>query len=151
MESKTFEFSVMDGSLVLRLEERRRGLSCVLSLSTMCIDWLSLTVEELMQCDAANDFFRSFHEGPKVVTGVRDGNRFGRYLKVVVLTVGGWKRFVIIPEGQEGWGWNRFSFELKKVKALFDSGLGLSTVKRRFGVFALVENNVGPRLGLIPD
>lgn len=47
MEAKTFEFSVVEGALVLQLEERRRGFSCVVFLGTLCA-WLKLTMEELL-------------------------------------------------------------------------------------------------------
>jgi hypothetical protein len=46
VEAKTFEFSVVEGALVLQLEERR-GFSCVVFLGSLCA-WLKSTMEELL-------------------------------------------------------------------------------------------------------
>jgi hypothetical protein len=48
VEAKTFEFLVADGAFILWLEERRRGLSCVVFMGKLCIGWLRIIVEVLV-------------------------------------------------------------------------------------------------------
>jgi hypothetical protein len=48
VEAKTFVLSVVEGALVVRLEERR-GFSDVVFLGSCCTVWLALIMEELMQ------------------------------------------------------------------------------------------------------
>jgi hypothetical protein len=81
VEAKSFQFSVVEGALVLRVEERRKGFSGVVHLGPLCFAWLASTLDELLQCSGVKDFVKSFWEGSKVSIAQRDGNRFGRYLR----------------------------------------------------------------------
>jgi hypothetical protein len=96
VEAKSFHFAVVEGFTVLRVEERRRGFSCVMRLSKLCSIWLKSTLEELGRSSDTRDFIKSFHEGSKVSIAWRDGNSFGRYLEVVVYVVGGQRGLILI-------------------------------------------------------
>jgi len=59
------------------------------------------------------------------------GNRTGRFLEATVFGLDGRKDFIIIPEGRGGWGWQKFSGELRKavdfLSATVGSGQGSSS------------------------
>jgi hypothetical protein len=50
VQAKSFEFSVVEGASVLRVEERRKGFSGVVYLGPLCTAWLASTLEELLRC-----------------------------------------------------------------------------------------------------
>jgi hypothetical protein len=62
-----------------------------------------------------------------------------------VYTVGGRRGLLLIPKSREGWGWSCFAAELCKVKACFESTVGLL-----FGATALAGKKAGPGLGMGP-
>lgn len=43
-----------------------------------------------------------------------------RFLEVAAPAVGCRRGFILLPKGCEGWGWSRFSGELRKVMAFFE-------------------------------
>jgi hypothetical protein len=49
----------------------------------------------------------------------RGSNQAGRFLEVAVLGLGGQKGFILIPEGRGGWGWIKFSVEMRKAATFF--------------------------------
>jgi hypothetical protein len=87
LEAKTFELLVVEGASVLRLEERRKGLSCVAFLELMYTTWLKSMMEELVCISVKNEFIKSFSEESKVFIAQRRYNRFGWFLEVVVYLV----------------------------------------------------------------
>jgi hypothetical protein len=46
----------------------------------------------------------------------RGGNQAGGFLEAVAFEMGGQKGFIMIPEGRRGWGWLKFSDELRKAR-----------------------------------
>lgn len=80
MEAKTFVLSVVEGASVMRLEERRKGISGVVFLGTQCIAWLVSKVEELSLLSEDTEFVKSFREGPKAFIVRKGGNSCGRFL-----------------------------------------------------------------------
>jgi hypothetical protein len=77
VESKTFVFSVLDGALVLRVEEKRKSFFGELLLSTQCTEWLASILEILLGFLEDQDFIKSFREGSKVLIARRGGNQAG--------------------------------------------------------------------------
>jgi hypothetical protein len=65
VEAKSFELSVGEGASVLRLEEKRKGLSNVLCLGSLGVGWLASTVENLVAEPGSKEFVKSLREGPK--------------------------------------------------------------------------------------
>jgi hypothetical protein len=100
VEAKKIELSVGEGASVLRLEERRKGLSNVAFLGLLCIGWLSSTVEDLL-CDSGSKDFTK-REGSRVSIAQRCSNSYGRFLEVAVYTGGGQRGHIMILEGREG-------------------------------------------------
>jgi hypothetical protein len=124
VEAKNFELSVGEGASVLRLEEKRKGISNVLCLGLLGVGWLVATVENLVAELDSKAFVKSFREGSKKFIAQRDSNRFGRFLEVVVYFEGGRRSRIVIPEGRKGFGWRRFADELSKVKVFLEDLLG---------------------------
>jgi hypothetical protein len=75
------------------------------------------------------------------------GNRTGRFLEATVFGLDGRKDFIIIPEGRGGWGWQKFSGELRKavdfLSATVGSGQGSPSSSTKKDAKVL-----GPSLGL---
>jgi hypothetical protein len=88
VEAKTFVFTVVEGALVVRLEERRNYFFGLVLLSAQSIGWLASTMENL-QWFPGEDFIRSFREGSKVLIVRQGGNTAGRFLEVAVYGAGG--------------------------------------------------------------
>jgi hypothetical protein len=88
------------------------------------------TMEGLLGSPVEQDFVKSFREGPKVLIARIGGNKASRFLEATVFGMGGRKGFILIPEGSGGWGWHKFSDELRKVvdylSAMVGCGLGSS-------------------------
>jgi len=60
------------------------------------------------------EFIKSFREGSKILIARRGSNHVGCFLEAVVFGLGGRKWLILIPEGCGGWGWLKFSDELRK-------------------------------------
>jgi len=116
VESKTFVFSVPDGASMLRVGEKRKSFSGEIIISSQCSEWLATMLEILLGHPEDQDFIKSFKEGLKILIARRGGNQAGRFLEVVAFGMGGWKGFIVIPEGRRGWGWLKFSDELRKAR-----------------------------------
>jgi hypothetical protein len=149
VESKTFVFSILDGALRLRVGEKRRTFSGEIVVNSQCSEWLALTMENLLDCPEDQEFIKSFREGSKIVFTRRGSNQAGRFLEVAVFGMGGRKWFILILEGRGGWGWIKFSVEMRKastfLSAIIDSSSGPPT--------GLVKNEgkkEEPKLGLAP-
>jgi hypothetical protein len=149
VESKTFVFSILDGALRLRVGEKRTTFSGEIVVNSQCSEWLALTMENLLDCPEDQEFIKSFREGSKIVFTRRGSNQAGRFLEVAVFGMGGRKWFILILEGRGGWGWIKFSVEMRKaatfLSAIIDSGSGSPT--------GLVKNEgkkEEPKLGLAP-
>jgi hypothetical protein len=147
--SFTFTFSVLGGASTLRVEEKRRNFLGVVILSLQSSEWLASTLDGLLGILAEQDFVKSFREGSKVLIARRGGNKAGNYLEATTFGLGGRKGSIFIPEGHEGWGWLKFSDELRKIVEFFSvsegCGLGSSSSLEKKTV-----KDVWPTLGLAP-
>jgi hypothetical protein len=147
VEAKSFAFVVLDGASVLRVVEKRNNFLGEVILSAQCSNWLASTLEVLMGTPEDQEFVKSFREGSKIMIARRGGNRTGRFLEATVFGLGGRKGFIIIPEGRGGWGWQKFSGELRKAVDFLSATVGSeqgspsSSIKKDAKV-------LGPILGL---
>jgi len=149
VESKSFTFSVVGGASKLRVEEKRKNFLGVILLNAQSSEWLASMMEELLGLPAEQELVKSFREGSKVLIARRGGNKAGRFLEVSTFGLGGRKGYIVIPEGRRGWGWLKFSDELRKVVVFFSASSGgelgsSSTSEKKF-----VEDD-RPTLGLAP-
>jgi hypothetical protein len=149
VEAKSFELSVGEGASVLRLEEKRKGLSNVLCLGLLGVGWLASTVENLVAELGSKVFAKSFREGPKKFIAQRNSNSFGRFLEVVMYLEGGRRSRIVIPEGRKGFGWRRFADELSKVKVVLEDLMGSVAGRMESPWFAPLTK--GKRWGLEAD
>jgi hypothetical protein len=78
-------------------------------------EWLASTLEVLLGLLEEQELVKSFREGSKLLIARRGGNKAGCFLEVSSFGLGGRKRFIVIPEGRGGWGWIKFSDELRMV------------------------------------
>jgi hypothetical protein len=149
VESKAFTFSVLGGALTLRVEEKRKNFLGVVLLNVQSAEWLASTLEVLLGLPTEQVFVKSFREDSKVLIARRGGNKAGRYLEATMFGLGGRKGSIVIPEGRGGWGWLKFSDELRKVVD-FVSG----SVSGRLGSSSTPEKKVVEEdrltLGLAP-
>jgi len=116
VKSKSFVLSVLDGASMLRGEEKRKGFSGEILLSNQCTIWLASTMEVLLGFPRDKEFVKSFKEGTKVMIVRRGGNKDGRFLEVAAYGMGRRRGILLIPEGRGGWGWHKFTGELRKAK-----------------------------------
>lgn len=124
VEAKTFEFSVAD---VLQLEESRRGLSCVVFMGKLCVEWLRFKVEALVRNTKVKKFIHSFRDGSKAFIVHRGANESGRFLEVAAYAVGGRRGLIMLSNGRGGQGWSGFAAELKKVLSFLSSSVGFES------------------------
>jgi hypothetical protein len=124
VESKTFVFSVLEGASTMRVGEKRKSFSGVIFISPSCSEWLASTLESLVGVPEDQAFIKSFREGSRVLIARRGRNQAGRFLEAASFGMGGRKGFILIPEGRGGWGWIKFSEELRKSAALFSASVG---------------------------
>jgi hypothetical protein len=94
-------------------------------------------------------FIKTFREGSRVFIARRGCNKAGRFLEAASFGIGGRKGFILIPEGRGGWGWTKFSDEVRKAADSFSASVG-----EGFGsLHESVENKgkaVEDWLGLVP-
>jgi hypothetical protein len=102
VEAKSFIFSVVEGTSVLGVAEKRKDFSGQVRLSSGCVAWLLSMVEEVLQNPDSEDFVKYFREGSKVTIIRRDGNSSGRFLVVTVFDVGGRRGMIVFLEGRDG-------------------------------------------------
>jgi hypothetical protein len=114
----SFEFLMMEGALILRVEEMRKGFSSVVYLGPLFTARLASTIE-LLWHPGVEDSIKSFWEGSKVFIVPRGGNKDNWFLKVTVYIVNGWRVHLLLPKGHEGRGCSRLAVELSKVKVSF--------------------------------
>lgn len=124
VESKIFVFSVLDGASRLRVGEKRKSFSGKIVISPQCSEWLASTMEILLGFPEDQEFIKSFREGSNILIAQRGSNQAGRYLEATVFGLGGWKGLILIPEGRGGWGWLKFSDELRKAAVFFSANVG---------------------------
>jgi hypothetical protein len=120
IEAKAFWFSILNGSSLFRLEERRKHFVGFILVSSKCAAWLIATVESA--CLVEEDIAKSFREGNKAVMVHGGSNKSGRFLEVAVFAEGGRKGGIWIPEGRDGRGWRLFAGELRVFLDSFDGG-----------------------------
>jgi hypothetical protein len=149
VESKSFTFSVLGGVSTLRVEEKRKNFLGVVFLNAQSSEWLASTLELLLGLPVEQDFVKSFREGSKVLIAQRGGNKARRYLEATTFGLGGQKGSIVIPEGREGWGWLKFSDELRKVVDFFSVSMGGRLCSSSSSEKKAVED-VRPTLGLAP-
>jgi len=124
VESKSFAFSVLAGASALRVEEKRKNFLGVVILNSQSSEWLASLLEGLLGLPEEQEIVKSFREGSKLLIARRGGNKDGRFLEVSSFGLGGRKGFIVIPEGRGGWGWIKFSDELRKVVVFLSGPLG---------------------------
>jgi hypothetical protein len=123
VESKSFAFSVLAGASVLRVEKRKKFLGVVI-LNSQSSEWLVSILEVLLGLPEEQEIVKSFKKGSKLLIARRGGNKNGRFLEVSSFGLGGQKGFIVIPEGRGGWGWIKFSDELRKVVDFLSGPVG---------------------------
>jgi hypothetical protein len=116
VEAKSFFFSAKKGA-VLRLEEKRKGFGGFILLGTKCSVWLADVVGEAMVAQRKEVFARTCRDGERVLKVRLGSNKAGCFLEVAVFVEGSRKGVIRIPEGRGGWGWQRFSDELRTLVA----------------------------------
>ena len=116
VEAKSFFFSAKKGA-VLRLEEKRKGFGGFILLGTKCTVWLADVVGEAMVAQRKEVFARTCRDGERVLKVRLGSNKAGCFLEVAVFVEGSRKGVIRIPEGRGGWGWQRFSDELRSLVA----------------------------------
>jgi hypothetical protein len=124
VESKVFEFSVPAGGSILRLVERRKGISRVMMVGKYCVEWLKKVVEKMVFMVEDRAFTESSRDGNRAFFAQRGVNRAGCFLELAEYAVGGRKGLIIVPEGRDKRGWKMFAEELGKVMTAFDSSSG---------------------------
>jgi hypothetical protein len=62
---KSFVLSVLDGALVLQVEEKRKGLFGEVLLSSQCTVWLAATIKILLGFPRDKEFFKSSRKGQR--------------------------------------------------------------------------------------
>jgi hypothetical protein len=77
-----------------------------------------------------HDFIKSFREGSKLLIARRGENKVGRFLEAAAYGLGGRRGLILIPEGRGGWGWRKFSGELRTVSVLSLWVAGLVCLRR---------------------
>jgi hypothetical protein len=123
VEAKSFIFSVVEGTFVLGVAKKRKDFLGRVRLSSGCVDWLLLMVEEVLQNPDSEDFVKYFREGSKVTIVRTGGNSSGQFLVVTVFDVGGRRGMIVFPEGCDGRGWGHVFGELSKVLGFFGSSV----------------------------
>jgi hypothetical protein len=109
---------------VLRVVEKRIFFFGEVFMSIQCSEWLVSTLEVLLGVPEEQDFVKSFWVGSKVLIVRRGGNKAGCFLEAVTFGMGGRKGFILIPEGCGGWGWHKFSSELRKAIKFLSAAVG---------------------------
>ncbi|XP_075658265.1 transcription factor Pur-alpha 1-like [Castanea sativa] len=117
VESKTFEFSVVEGGTyyMLRIFERNRDSLRSVFMGKEGAKRLLAIVEDLMSNVTTGNFARTFREGDKVFILQLGSNSYGRFFMILELVHGRRKGFIVVPEGKLGSGWRGFGLHLRKV------------------------------------
>jgi hypothetical protein len=124
VESKSFTFSVLGGASTVRVEEKRKNLLGVVILNAQSSEWLASLLEVVLGLPAEQDFVKSFREGSKDLIARRGGNKAGRFLEATTFGLGSRKGSIVFPVGRGGWGWLKFSDELRNVVDFFSASVG---------------------------
>jgi len=124
VESKTFVFSILDGASRLRVGEKRKSFSGEIFISSPCSEWLASMLEIFVGNPEDQDFIKSFGEGSRVLIARRGCNQAGRFLEAASFKMGGRIGCILIPVGHGGWGWIKFSDELRKAANSFSASVG---------------------------
>jgi hypothetical protein len=124
VESKIFVFSVLDGASMLRVGEKRNSFYGEIIISSQCAEWLASTLEIPLGYPEDLDFIKSFRKGSKVLIARRGGYQASRFLEASDFRMGGRKGFLLILEGRGGWGWHKFSGELRKAVNYLSTKVG---------------------------
>jgi hypothetical protein len=124
VESKSLAFPVLVRAMALRVEEKRKKFLGVVILNYQSSEWLASTLEVLLGLLEEKELVKSFREGSKLLIAQRGGNKAGLFLEVSSFGFGGRKGFIVIPEGRGGWGWIKFSDELRKVVDFLSVSVG---------------------------
>jgi hypothetical protein len=119
VESKSFEFrSAVRGGV--RLEERSKGVSRSVIMAWPTIFWLIAAWDSLTPSNKDREKWRSFRFGNIVYVVLRRKNKFGNFMEISEYGEKGRRSFVIIPEGEEGKGWNDCRMQFSKLKQHHD-------------------------------
>jgi hypothetical protein len=119
VESKSFEFrSAVRGGV--RLEERSKGVSRSVIMAWPTIFWLIAAWDSLTPSSKDREKWRSFRFGNIVYVVIRRKNKFGNFMEISEYGEKGRRSFVIIPEGEEGKGWNDCRLQFSKLKQHHD-------------------------------
>jgi hypothetical protein len=115
VESKEFKFSIKDGSSVLTIQEKRRGVQRAVNLRKKEQVWLARIFSELVAVEDSRVFSDQTAPGHPRVLAQKCGNRNGRFLVLEEYNDRGRCGSIFVPEGRDRQGWNRFIEELQLV------------------------------------
>jgi hypothetical protein len=104
---------------ILRLVERRNGISRVMMVGKYCVEWLKKVMKRMVFMVEDQPFTESSRDGNGAFFAQRGVNRAGCFLELAEYAVGGCKGLILVPEGRDKQGWKRFSEELGKVLTAF--------------------------------
>ena len=76
--------------------------------------WLMKSIEQIVVGISSKNFY-SFREDDLAYTLQRSSNSFGMFLLLTEFKVGGYRRFIFIPEGKAKNGCRVFGLELRKL------------------------------------
>ena len=76
--------------------------------------WLMKSIEQIV-AGISPKYFYMFREGDLAYTLHRSSNSFRLFLLLTEFKVGGFRRFIIIPENRAKNGWKVFGLELRKM------------------------------------
>lgn len=117
IESKSFEFNVEEcgGILSLCIIERGRNKVHTISLGTKGMEWLRQGMIEVHGHPKDIGFIRTLWEDSKTFVLQKNRNEKGRFLLVIEFGVQRRHDSLVIPEGDDLWGWRGFSLAMNGI------------------------------------
>ena len=119
VESKALELLLESWRWSLKIVERSRRVWRFVVMGRSGLEWLTTTMEAVLQAGKNLDFTKHLREGSRTFMAQRCSNKHGRFLTVTGYGGGGRRSVVAIPEGYEGLGWEKFAAELRRVADMF--------------------------------
>jgi hypothetical protein len=117
IESKAFELKVDHGggAYIVRLYERGKDTLRSIFMGKASATTLLDSMEELVSQKQSGNFVRTIREGETVFIAQRCTNSKGRYVSIQAIHRGGRRGLIIISEGRNCSGWQRFTLEFRRV------------------------------------
>jgi hypothetical protein len=115
IESKSFEFALEEhgGSVGVSIIERGRNSVSGITLGTKGSTWLRKGMAEVHKLPPDQGYVRTLRDEGKTIILQKNRNARGRFISVTEYGVQRRQGSVIIPEGQELWGWRGFSLAIE--------------------------------------